>query len=134
LLVLRSAAAPILDITNALMRFHEELVHKDLRVYYRDIHDHVIRVIATTDEIREMLTAAMQVNLAFVSVEQNEAVKKMAGWGAVLAIPTVVFSLYGMNFRQMPELEWGLGYPIVLGLTVAGGVWLYRRLKRFGWL
>lgn len=134
LLVLRGAAAPILDITNALMRFHEELVHKDLRVYYRDIHDHVIRVIAAADEIREMLTAAMQVNLAFVSVEQNEAVKKMAGWGAVLAIPTVVFSLYGMNFRQMPELEWVLGYPIVLGLTVAGGAWLYRRLKRFGWL
>jgi magnesium transporter len=58
----------------------------------------------------------------------------MAGWGAVLAVPTVVFSLYGMNFRQMPELEWGFGYPVVLGLTVAGGVWLYRRLKRFGWL
>lgn len=134
LLVLRGGAAPILDITDSLMRFHEELVHKDLRVYYRDIHDHVIRVIATTDEIREMLTAAMQVNLAFVSVEQNEAVKKMAGWGAVLAVPTVVFSLYGMNFKQMPELEWGLGYPVVLGLTMAGGVWLYRRLKHFGWL
>lgn len=134
LLLLRGAAAPILDITDGLMRFHEDLVPKDLRVYYRDIHDHVIRVIATTDEIREMLTAAMQVNLAFVSVEQNEAVKKMAGWGAVLAIPTVVFSLYGMNFKQMPELDWSFGYPLVLGLTVAAGVWLYRRLKHFGWL
>lgn len=134
LLVLRGAAAPILDITDGLMRFHEELVHKDLRVYYRDIHDHIIRVIATTDEIREMLTAAMQVNLAFVSVEQNEAVKKMAGWGAVLAIPTVVFSLYGMNFKLMPELEWVFGYPVVLGLTLAAGIWLFRRLKRFGWL
>ncbi len=134
LLVLRGAATPVPDITDGLMRFHSELIPKEARVYFRDIHDHVIRVIAATDDMREMLTAAMQVNLALVSVEQNESVRRLAGWGAILAIPTVVFSLYGMNFKQMPELEWHYGYPAAIGFTVAVSVWLYRRLKRAGWL
>ena len=107
---------------------------KELRVYFRDVHDHVTRLTASTDEIREMLTAAMQVNLALAAVEQNDAVRRLAGWGAILAIPTVVFSLYGMNFRRMPELYWDYGYPVMLGTVVLICVWLYRRLKKFGWL
>jgi magnesium transporter len=134
LLLLRSAAAPVLDITDALIRLHPELVHKDVRLYYRDIHDHVTRLIASVDEIREMLTAAMQVNLAFVSIEQNESVRRLAGWGAILAIPTVVFSLFGMNFKNMPELGWSYGYPATLLATAVACVWLYFRLKKFGWL
>jgi len=134
LLVLRSAAAPVLDITDELMRLHPDLIPKDVRLYYRDIHDHVSRLIATVDEIREMLTAAMQVNLAFVSVEQNESVRRLAGWGAILAVPTVVFSMYGMNFKNMPELGWTYGYHVTLGVTVLVCVWLYRRLKQYGWL
>ena len=134
LLLLRGAAAPVLDITDGLIRFHTDLIHKDARVYFRDIHDHVMRLLSTIDETREMLTAAMQVNLALVSVEQNEAVKRMAGWGALLAIPTVVFSLYGMNFKDMPELGLHYGYPVILAVVAVVCLWLYRRLKRFGWL
>ena len=134
LLVLRGAAAPVLDITDELMRLHPHLVPKDVRLYYRDIHDHISRLIASVDEIREMLTAAMQVNLAFVSVEQNEAVRRLAGWGAILAVPTVVFSLYGMNFKNMPELGWPYGYHVTLGATALACIWLYRRLKQYGWL
>lgn len=134
LLVLRGAAAPVLDITDALIRLHPDLIHKDVRLYYRDIHDHVIRLVASVDEIREMLTAAMQVNLAFVSVEQNESVRRLAGWGAILAMPTVVFSLFGMNFKHMPELGWTYSYPATLVATAIACVWLYFRLKKFGWL
>jgi len=134
LVVLRNAAAPVLDITEELMRFPTELVPKDVRVYYRDVHDHVVRLLATADEIREMLTAAMQVNLAFISVEQNESVRRLAGWGAILAIPTVTFSMYGMNFKDMPELGFHYGYPAAISVTVLGCVWLYRRLKFYGWL
>jgi magnesium transporter len=76
----------------------------------------------------------MQVNLAFVSVEQNEAVRRLAGWGAILAVPTVVFSLYGMNFKDMPELGFHYAYPLVISVTVVSCIWLYRRLKRYGWL
>jgi magnesium transporter len=134
LLLLRGAAAPVLDITDGLIRFHTDLIPRDSRVYFRDIHDHVIRLLSTIDETREMLTAAMQVNLALVSVEQNEAVRRLAGWGAIMAIPTVVFSLYGMNFRDMPELGSRYGYPVVVAVVALVCLWLYRRLKRFGWL
>lgn len=134
LLVLRGAAAPVIEITDALVRFHTDFISKDARVYFRDVHDHVIRLLATIDETREMLTAAMQVNLALVSVEQNDAVRRLAGWGAILAIPTVVFSLYGMNFQYMPELAWHYGYPAMVGAVSVACLWLYRRLKRFGWL
>ena len=84
--------------------------------------------------MREMLTAAMQVHLALVTVGQNEIVKRLAGWGAILAIPTMVFSLYGMNFRVMPELEWRFSYPAVLAALGLACAWLYRRLKKYGWL
>jgi magnesium transporter len=134
LVILRGAAAPVLDITDGLIRLHTGLVPKDAQVYFRDVHDHVIRLLSTIDETREMLTAAMQVNLALVSVEQNDAVRRLAGWGAILAIPTVVFSLYGTNFKNIPELNWDYGYPIMLGAVVVVCVWLYRRLKHFGWL
>jgi magnesium transporter len=84
--------------------------------------------------MREMLLAAMQVHLTFETVRQNEVVKRLAGWGAILAIPTMVFSWYGMNFRHMPELDWQYSYPLVVGGVGVGSVLLYLRLKRVGWL
>jgi len=134
LLELRNAAVPVEDICLQLMRFHPEIIPKDLRAYFRDIHDHTARLIANIDNLREMLTTAMQVNLALVTVQQGEVVKRLAGWGAILAVPTVVFSLYGMNFHSMPELDWNLGYPVTLAGTVVGCVALYYKLKRADWL
>lgn len=134
LMALRNAAEPVSDISNQLIRFHEDVVPKELRAYLRDVQDHAHRIIEASDDLREMLTNAMHVNLALVSVRQNEIVKQLAGWGAVLAVPTVVFSLYGMNFQSMPELKWVWGYPATLALTVAGCVLLYRKLKKAGWV
>lgn len=134
LLELRNAAVPIEDVCMQLMRFHPEMIPKDIRAYFRDIHDHVVRVTETLDNLREMLTNAMQVNLALVTVRQNEVVKGLAGWGAILAIPTVTFSLYGMNFRWMPELQWHYGYPTTVGATLLACTLLYRKLKGSGWL
>lgn len=131
---LRNAVTPIEDITQQLTRLHADMIPKDMNPYFRDVHDHVARLIATLDGLREMLTTAMQVNLALVAVRQNEVVKALAGWGAVLAVPTVVFSLYGMNFQFMPELRWHFGYPAVIGATAIGCTLLYRKLKRSGWL
>jgi magnesium transporter len=84
--------------------------------------------------MREMLNTALQVNLSLVSLGQGEVVKRLAGWGAILAVPTLVASIYGMNFEFMPELHWKFGYPMVLGATVIGCALLYRRLRRAGWL
>lgn len=134
LIKLRNAVMPINDISSQLIRFHEGVVRKELRPYFRDIEDHVSRIIKMTDTVREMLTTAIQVNLALVTVGQNEVVKQLAGWGAILAIPTVVFSMYGMNFRFMPELDSHWGYPLVIGATLTACTLLFRRLRRAGWL
>lgn len=131
---LRSVVLPAEDICNQLMRLHPELITKDLRAYFRDTHDHIVRTIELLDNLREMLTTAMTVNLAMVSVRQNEVVKRLAGWGAILAVPTVVFSLYGMNFESMPELKWPHAYHALLIGTAAICTWLYRKLKRWGYL
>ncbi len=134
LLMVRGAVLPLQDICNELTRFHGDLISEDIQFYYRDISDHAKRIIQAIDSMREMLTAAMQVHLALVTVGQNEIVKRLAGWGAILALPTMVFSLYGMNFKDMPELNWPYSYPSVLGgLSLACGL-LYVRLRKSGWL
>lgn len=134
LLDLQNAAAPVMDMCAHLMRFHQELVPKDLHPYFRDVQDHAARVTKATDNLRQMLSDAMQVNVALMSLRQNEVVKTLASWAAILAIPTMVFSMYGMNFKAMPELDWTFGYPLALAATGLGCAWLYRRLKRTGWL
>ncbi len=134
LLLLRGAATPLLDICDELMRFHGNIIGQDIQFYYRDISDHVKRINHAIDGMREMLTAAMQVYLALVTVGQNEIVKRLAGWAAILALPTMVFSLYGMNFKNMPEFDWPYSYPAVLGLLALACTVLYWKLKKAGWL
>jgi magnesium transporter len=134
LLDLQNAAAPVIDICSQLMRFHQNLVPKDLHPYFRDIQDHAARVTKATDDLREMVTDAMQVNVALMSLRQNEVVKALASWAAIAAVPTVVFSMYGMNFESMPELKSPYGYPLSLAVTGLACAWLYRRLRRTGWL
>ena len=134
LVKLREAVLPIPDICKELVRQHDGLIRKELRAYFRDVEDHSTRIIKTVDTLREMLTTAVQVHLAMVTVGQNEVVKRLAGWGAILAIPTVVFSLYGMNFEAMPELRLPYAYPLVVAVTLAACGGLFLRLRRAGWL
>ena len=125
---------PLVEICTQLLRFHSDIIPKENRVYYRDILDHVARVTHAADRMREMINAAMQVSLAQITIRQNDVVKRLAGWGAILAVPTMVFSLYGMNFQFMPELQWRMGYPFALALMAASALvpmWYFR--KR-GWL
>ena len=121
LLLLRNAVAPLLDICNALVRFHTNVIPRETRVYYRDIHDHVQRLIEAVDNMRDMVTAAMQVDLALVAVGQNDIVKKLASWGAILAIPTMVFSMYGMIMVGRNKYYIGLAFAfffLILKLIV----------------
>ncbi|HEX7112740.1 MAG TPA: CorA family divalent cation transporter, partial [Mizugakiibacter sp.] len=105
-----------------------------VRVYFRDVYDHVFRVNEAIGTMREMLSAAMTINLSLVTVGQNEVVKKLAGWAALLAAPTLLASWYGMNFHHMPELDKPWAYPAMILLTagICGG--LYSVLKRAKWL
>lgn len=134
LMKLRNAVLPVSNICNELMRLHEDITPKELRPYFRDVQDHVSHLVAITDALQEMLSSAMQVNLALVGVGQNDVVKRLASWGAILAVPTVVFSLYGMNFKHMPELDWTYGYPGAIGVTLALVGVVYWRLRKAEWI
>ena len=134
LTMLREAVDPLQTVLLDLIRLHPEIATKELKVYFRDVYDHALRAVSTLDLLRASASDAMQFHMATLTLRQNEAVQKLAGWGAILAIPTVVFSLYGMNFKFMPELEWAWAYPAVVLGTFSGGYWLYRRLKRRGWI
>jgi magnesium transporter len=113
----------------------------ELRSFFRDVADHVRRVQEEILMQRELLDAVLQANLgaiavrqAAIGVQQNEVVRKVSGWAAIGIVPTLVGTVYGMNFEHMPELAWTLGYPIALGLMVALSYALYRFLRRAGWL
>lgn len=134
LTALRDATEPMQEIIEELIRVHPEFVTKELRAYFRDVADHAMRAAVTLNNLRNSTSDAMQYHLALLSLNQNDSVKKLAGWGALLALPTVVFSLYGMNFKYMPELDWRWAYPTVLIATFVAAIWLRRRLKRRGWI
>ncbi len=131
---LRLAVSPMQDMLNQLMQFHPALIRDEVRVYLRDVYDHVVRLNEATDTMREMLTAAMSVNLALVTVHQGEIVKRLAGWAALLAAPTLVTSWYGMNFVHMPELAGPYSYWILMAVTAAICGGLYIVLRRARWL
>ncbi|WP_291229493.1 magnesium/cobalt transporter CorA [Dokdonella sp.] len=134
LVTLRLAVAPIQDILNQLVRQYPNLIRDEVRPYFRDVYDHAARINDATDTMREMLTAAISVNLALVGVAQNEVVKRLAGWAALLAAPTLIASWYGMNFHDMPELSGRWSYPTLIAFTLCVCTVLYFVLKRAKWL
>jgi magnesium transporter len=134
LLTLKRAVSPLIDVCGRLMRFDIDLLPPDTRPYFRDVLDHVLRVNERIDNLRELLTTALEANLALISMSQNEDTKRLAGWAAIIAVPTMIAGIYGMNFRQMPELRWAFGYPVALGVMAVLCVGLYAGFKRSGWL
>ncbi len=105
-----------------------------LRDGIRDVQDHAIRIIERADGFRQILQNALTVHTTLVGQAQNDEVKKISGWAAILFTPTLVASVYGMNFAHMPELHWALGYPFAILLMLAMGVGLYVVFKRKDWI
>jgi len=105
-----------------------------LRDHLRDVEDHLQRTEEEVVTMRDLLTGILQANLAVIAVQQNDVVKKISGWAAVIAVPTLIASVYGMNFEHMPELKLTFGYPLALALMLAIGYGLHRTLRRAGWL
>jgi magnesium transporter len=134
LMTLRLAVAPMQDVINQLVRLHPELIPDELRVYFRDVYDHVFRVNESIGAMREMLAAAINVNLSLVTFGQNEVMKKLAGWAAMLAAPTLITSWYGMNFTHMPELAVPWAYPVIIVAVASLVAAIYFALKRAKWL
>jgi magnesium transporter len=133
LLEVKRAVSPLVDMCNRLMRFDLELIPEDTRPYFRDVYDHVIRINEMVDTLRELLTTALEANLSLIAVSQNEVMKKLAGWAGIIAVPTMIAGVYGMNFDFMPELKWDLGYPLVLAAMLGACGSLYVYFKRSGW-
>ncbi len=134
LVEVKRAVSPLVDVCNRLMRFDLPLIPEDTRPYFRDVYDHAIRINEHVDTLRELLTGALEAHLSLTAVAQNDAMKKLAGWAAIIGVPTMVAGVYGMNFKFMPELEWHYGYPAVMAVMIATCGFLYYRLKRSGWL
>ncbi len=133
-LELRRAVSPLVEVCNRLMRFDWTLIPDDTRPYFRDVYDHVMRLNEAIDVQRELLTAALEAHLALVSVAQNEHMKRITAWAAMIAIPTMIAGIYGMNFTHMPELHWQYGYYVSLAVMALSCVGLYWGFRRSGWL
>jgi magnesium transporter len=128
------AVHPLLQPLEDLVSNEHPEISSRLREHMRDVADHVKRVEDAIATQRDLLTSILQANLAVISVQQNDAVKKISGWAAIITVPTLIASIYGMNFEHMPELKWEYGYPAALALMVLVGFGLHRVLRRAGWL
>ncbi len=134
LTTLKHATGPLLEYTGKLYGGRVPQVCVGLGEYFRDIHDHVIRLNQSIDTARDTVTTAIQVNVAMITYSETEVTKRLAAWAALIAVPTFIASLYGMNFKNMPELDWPLGYPMVLAFMAILDFYFWRRFKNAGWL
>ena len=133
-LEMQRAVVPLAAPVDRLARGHFDLVSPEMRDYFRDVHDHLLRVAGRVEAFRDLLSSALQANLTQVTVRQNEDMRRISAWVAILAVPTMIAGIYGMNFEHMPELSWRYGYPAVLVLIVVACAILYRAFRRAGWL
>jgi magnesium transporter len=133
-LELKRAVAPLAGPLHMLAERPMRLVDPDIREYFRDVGDHVVRVSEQVTDFDSLLTSIVQANLAQVTTEQNEDMRKISAWVAIAAVPTAVAGIYGMNFDHMPELHWTYGYPLVLSLIAGACMALHRGFRRNGWL
>jgi magnesium transporter len=133
-LSMHRATAPLIEPLKRLSHGDVPHVHEDITEYFRDVYDHVARANDSVDGMREMLNGILDANTAQVSVRQNEDMRKISAWVGILAVPTGIAGIYGMNFDHMPELRWTFGYPAALLLILTTCLVLHRLFKRAGWL
>ena len=133
-LELHTVVAPLAPAVEKLATIEHPLIDQDMHPYFRDIHDHLLRASGRVEGFRELLTSILAANLTQASVRQNEDVRKISAWAAIIAVPTLITGIYGMNFEHMPELTWTLGYPLALCLMALACALLYRQFRRAGWL
>jgi magnesium transporter len=130
----KRAVSPLVRPMQLLSERPMRLIDPDIQKYFRDVADHLARVQEQVMGFDELLNSILQANLAQASVAQNEDMRKITSWAAIIAVPTMVCGVYGMNFEHMPELGWKYGYPMVLGVTAMICLGIHRTLKRNGWL
>ncbi|HEU4616621.1 MAG TPA: magnesium/cobalt transporter CorA [Gammaproteobacteria bacterium] len=134
LVVMKHAVAPLLEAVSNLAGARVPAICAGIREYFRDVSDHLQRLNQAADSIRDTIATAISVNLSMVTLQENETTKRLAAYGALVAVPTMIAGIYGMNFVHMPELGWRYGYAVTLLVMAALDGWLFYRLRKAKWL
>jgi magnesium transporter len=134
LMVLKHATEPLIEAMGRLFGGRVVPLCVGLQEYFRDVYDHLIRLNQAIDSQREMLTTAISVNLSLITVQEGEVTKRLASYAALVAVPTMIAGVYGMNFEHMPELNWVWGYPATLVIMTAIDAYLFYRFRKAKWL
>ena len=133
LVLLDRATGPLLEVTGKLHGGRVPPICSGLHDYFRDVYDHLIRLKQSIENLREMAATMMSVNLSLITINENEVTKRLASYAALVAVPTMIAGVYGMNFNNMPELGWRWGYPAALGSMVLIDLYLVYRFRKAGW-
>jgi len=134
LMTLKHASGPLLDASGRLFGGRVPQVCAGLGEYFRDVYDHLVRLNQSLDTLRDTVTTAIQVNLAMITIGESEVTKRLAAYAALVAVPTMIAGIYGMNFEHMPELDWAFGYPLSIAVMAAIDGYLFYRFRKAGWL
>jgi magnesium transporter len=134
ILELRRAVMPLANPLRRLTEGYTPLVPEQVRSYFRDVDDHLGTVAERVANFDELLTTLVDATLAKVTLQQNSDMRKITAWAAIIAVPTMVAGIYGMNFDVMPELHWKYGYPVVIGAVIVVCLVLHRVFTRKRWL
>ncbi|MGE5794936.1 MAG: magnesium/cobalt transporter CorA [Bacteroidota bacterium] len=134
LMVLRHASGPLVEGVGKLYGGRVPQVCVGTQEYFRDVYDHLGRINQTIDGIRDAVTTAMAVSVSLIQLQENEMMKRLAGYASLVAIPTMIAGIYGMNFKHMPELDWSFGYPLAISAMVAIDAYLFYRFRKAGWI
>jgi magnesium transporter len=134
LTTMKHATAPLQENAGKLYGGRVPTVCSGLGEYFRDVYDHLVRMNQSIDAARETVNTAIQVALAMVATGQGEITRRLAAYAALVAVPTMIAGIYGMNFDHMPELTWQLGYPLTVGVMVVLDLFLFWRFRKAGWI
>jgi len=134
LMVVKHAVGPLHDGVGKLYGGRVPGICIGSQEYYRDVYDHLSRINQSIDALREMVTTALSVNLSLITLQENETTKRLAACAALVAVPTLIAGVYGMNFKHMPELDWQFGYPLAIGVMLAIDTYLFYLFRKAGWL
>jgi magnesium transporter len=134
LMTVKHAVAPLMEAVGKLYGGRVPHLCQGTQEYFRDVYDHLARINAAIDSSRDMVVTAIQVNLALIGISDNEVTKRLAAWGALITVPTLIAGIYGMNFRHMPELDWTFGYALAVASMLVIDVVLFLRFRKARWL
>jgi magnesium transporter len=134
LMILKHATEPLLEATAKLFGGRVPQICAALQDYFRDVYDHLLRLNQAIDSLRDMVTTGISVTISLISIQENAVTKRLASYGALIAVPTLIAGVYGMNFQNMPEIGWRWGYPLALVMMVGIDLYLFYRFRQANWL